>query len=459
MAGMGFELRKIFTKKSQTAQTLRVLHSSLTTLGAGLIFVVLVFAIGRLLNAMDAYGWQKEFFYASFMYISLMGILISSVVNSVLSRYVSDRIIEEKESQVCASMFGSMIISTLASALGMGVLCFVLWKCVRTDWTLLVLCYAFGIVWTLSHNVVVYASALKKCGAVIFSSIAGTLIFGGVMFLYYCINPANVLHGIYLALICGFFAFDLALACIIRKALGVPGTDYFAFCSYFKKHAFLWGSGLFFFWGLFISNVLYWYFSEMRFNLIGLFVAPSYDMSVFLILLCNMPGLFLFEYVFRKQLYAKYNRYVAAVEEGSFEVIERETEKLQKAVKLLLIFMYGMQFVISLIFAGLCGTWFETGGALSESQLQLFPLEIGVAFIFCMYYTITLFCYFSGYKESFVISVVFAVAVTGCSIYSCMIAGALYSLPLLAGGIIGWLVAFLLLQNRLKDLNAYMLCK
>ena len=459
MAGMGFELRKIITKKSQTAQTLRVLHSSLTTLGATLVFVVLLFALGRMINVMGADNVQEEFFFSSFIYISLLGILISSVVNSVLSRYVSDQIIEEKESKVCASMFGTMVFCTVVAALTMGAFCFIQWKNGMAEWSLLMLCYAWGIVWTLSHNLMVYASVLRKCGSVIAACIAGVIVFGGTMYVCYWVNPTNILQGMYMALVCGFFVVDLLLVCISRRALGVPGENYFAFLGYFKKHAFLWGSGLIFFLGLFSSNVLYWYFSDMSTKVAGVFLAPTYDMAVFMILLCNMPGLFLFEYVFRKQFYAKYNMYVSAVEEGSFEVIERENVTLQKAVKLLLIFMYGMQFVISVIFVGLCGTWFETGGSLSESMVVLLPMEIGVAFVFCMYYTITCFCYFSGYRESFIISTVFAVAATGVAVYCCMIGEKLYSLPLLVGGIMGWLVAFLLLKSRLKDLNAYMLCK
>lgn len=459
MAGMGFELRKIYTKESQTVQSLRVLHFSLTTLGAGLVFVVLLFTLGRLLNVLGAYGWQKEFFFVSFSYISLIGILISSVVNSVLSRYVSDRIVEEKESQACASLFGSMILSTIVASVCMGGFCFVLWRCGGRDWTQLVLCYVYGLMWTLSHNVLVYASALKKCGEVILSCIAGSLVFGGVMYVSYYVNPANILHGLYLALVCGFFVLDLGLVCIVRKALGAPGENYFAFCNYFGKHAFLWGSGLFFFVGLFIPNILYWYISEMSVKMAGVFMAPSYDMVVYMLFLCNMPGVFLFEYVFRKQFFDKYNRYVAAVEEGGFQIIEQENVTLQKAVRMMLIFLYGMQFVFSVIFVGLSGMWLETGGVLSESVVKLLPLEIGVAFIFCMYYTITLFCYFSGYKESFVISLIFAVTVSGVAAYCCMVAKDMYSLPLLVGGGVGWLNAFLWLRKRLKELNAYMLCK
>ena len=98
MAGMGFELRKIFAKKAQTAEPMRVLHSSLTTLGASLIFAILLFGLGGLLNVLQVSDAEKEIFFSSFAGSSLMGILISSVVNSVLSRYVSDKIMEEKES-------------------------------------------------------------------------------------------------------------------------------------------------------------------------------------------------------------------------------------------------------------------------------------------------------------------------------------------------------------------------
>lgn len=459
MAGMGFELKRIFTKKAQTAQSLRVLHSSLTTLGASLLFVVLLFVLAELLNRLSTSDTQKEFFFSSFIYISLVGIFISSVMNSVLSRYVSDRIIEAKESKVCASLFGSMVLSAIVAALGMGMFCFIQWKNGIADWSLLMLCYAFGIVWTLSHNLMVFASALKKCVSVIGACMAGVIVFCGIMYACYGVNSANIAHGVYIALVCGFFVVDLILVCINRKSLGGPGEDYFDFLGYFKQHAFLWGSGLFFFLGLWISNILYWYFSEINAKVAGMVLAPSYDMAVFMLLLCNFPGLFLFEYLIRKQFYAKYNMYVAAVEEGSFEVIKRENVTLSKAVKLQLIFMYGMQFVISVISVGLCSTVFGEGGVFGDTMELLLPLQIGMAFVFCMYYTITFFCYFSGYKESFIISVVFAVVVAGVAIFCCVIAKSMYALPLLVGGGIGWLVALLLLKNCLKDLNAYMLCK
>lgn len=118
MAGMGFELRKIFAKKAQTAEPMRVLPSSLTTLGASLIFAILLFGLGGLLNVLQVSDAEKEIFFSSFAGSSLMGILISSVVNSVLSRYVSDKIMEEKESRVCASLFGSMIFNSVWAAVG-----------------------------------------------------------------------------------------------------------------------------------------------------------------------------------------------------------------------------------------------------------------------------------------------------------------------------------------------------
>lgn len=443
MAGMGFELRKIFAKKAQTAEPMRVLHSSLTTLGASLIFAILLFGLGGLLNVLQVSDAEKEIFFSSFAGSSLMGILISSVVNSVLSRYVSDKIMEEKESRVCASLFGSMIFNSVWAAVGMGLLCFVQWKNGTVDWGLFVLCYLFGVLWTISHSLMVYATTLRKCSQVIVSCMAGAFVFGGIVYGCYSMNISDMVAGLYMALVAGLFVVDLCLVCICRKAFGAPGESYFEFLGYFKKHAFLWGSGLLFFIGFFIPSFLLWFYAGTGVNMI---------------LLCNLPGVLLFECLFRKQFYAKYNMYIAAIEEGSFEIIEREKITLQKALKLQLVFIYGMQFVASVVFTELSVIWMRDAGTFVK-PVELLPLEIGMAFVFCMYYTITFFCYFSGYKESFVITTVFAVVVMAVAVYCYVFANTFYTLPLFIGGGIGWLVAFLMLRKSLKDLNAYMLCK
>ena len=117
-----------------------------------------------------------------------------------------------------------------------------------------------------------------------------------------------------------------------------------------------------------------------------------------------------------------------------------------------------MQFVASVVFTELSVIWMRDAGTFVKS-VELLPLEMGMAFVFCMYYTITFFCYFSGYKESFVITTVFAVVVMAVAVYCYVFANTFYTLPLFIGGGVGWLVAFLMLRKSLRDLNAYMLCK
>ena len=117
MAGIGFELRRIFKRKSMFSAIWGTIYATMTTIGPTVIFILLLFVLKFALNFFGVSELEKLFFVSSFTYVFLVAILVSSVINTVLSRYISDCIFEEKEDRISASLFGVLTVGSVVSGM------------------------------------------------------------------------------------------------------------------------------------------------------------------------------------------------------------------------------------------------------------------------------------------------------------------------------------------------------
>ena len=83
MAGIGFELRKIFGKKTLLSGAWGVLYASMTTIGPSIMFILLLFLVRFTMQFFYAGEMEITFFTASFTYIFLSAVLIASFQNTV----------------------------------------------------------------------------------------------------------------------------------------------------------------------------------------------------------------------------------------------------------------------------------------------------------------------------------------------------------------------------------------
>ena len=89
MAGIGFELRKIFGKKTLVMNTFGILYSAFTTIGPSLVFILLLFVLRFLMGYYHSTELDMLFFAEAFTHIFLEASLIAGAVNTILSRYIS----------------------------------------------------------------------------------------------------------------------------------------------------------------------------------------------------------------------------------------------------------------------------------------------------------------------------------------------------------------------------------
>ncbi|MBP3912054.1 MAG: exopolysaccharide Pel transporter PelG [Niameybacter sp.] len=459
MAGIGFELRKIFGRKTLAAHVWGSLYATMTTIGPSILFAALLLIINWGIERCGGTEIEKTFFISSLVYISLIAILVSALFNPVLSRYISDRIFENKEEDIGASLFGVLAISSVISGILGAALCLALYYFDHIPLSFLMVYYWFCVCMSHTYILITYISALKKYKEVTFSYLIGVFITLGVFLIGYEYGHIPLIFAVYIGLTLGFLVTNVSLVYQCIRAFGWPMHRYFDFLPYFRRYPGLMMSGITYILGFYSSSIIYWFFSDMQVK-IGIFrTTPQYDAALFLALIINLPSLVIFVVKVETVFYEKYIVYLSALNKGSFEIIEKERKSMVDTINLQLFFIYEIQFIITVICICLINIFFPYLGISSDILNNFMVLGIGIYCVFCMYITIIFLYYYEDYKSACIAGSTFFIVATFVAIIIVSIGAPYYSLPILVGGIVGWVISFTLLRKRLHHLNAFLVCR
>ena len=170
-----------------------------------------------------------------------------------------------------------------------------------------------------------------------------------------------------------------------------------------------------------------------------------------------MPSLVIFVVKVETSFYEKYTLYVSALNNGTHDLIRKERGVMVRELRYQLFFAYEIQLIITVVLACLSSVFRPYLNA-STHMLQMFViLSLGIYTVFCMYFTIIVFYYFSDYGGACISALVF-LSVTVLGAAGAVLLNNFYPLPLLLGGLCGWIVSFLLLRRRMEKLDSFLMC-
>ncbi len=458
MAGIGFELKKIYGRKTLASNVWGTIYATMTTIGPAVLSAVLLLLLKVLLDQAGLTVLESRFFSSAATYAFLLAMLVAVVFSAPVSRYISDCIFLEKEEDICPSAFGLLAITSALSGLMMLALCFGV-HLTTPDVSLgFLVCYYFlGVLVTDAFSMMTYASALKHYKTLTLSFFLGFMLALASFFLcVYGLGVDKVTSGC-VALVCCYFVVVISLVFECVKAFGTPHGNAFAFLSYLPKYPKLTIAGIAYTFGLYSTTIIYWFLSGMAEQVSIFHTTPAYDIALFMAVVVTMPSLVIFVVKVETSFYEKYTLYVSALNNGTSELIDKERGVMARVLRHQLFFVYEIQLIITVISICLIAVFFPYLG-VSVQMLQFFVmLSLGVYAAFCMYFTIVVFYYFSDYAGACISAVVFfAVTVIGALIAA--LTNAFYPVPLLVGGLAGWVVSFLLLRRRMENLDSFLMC-
>lgn len=458
MAGIGFELKKIYGRKTLAARLWGTVYATMTTIGPSVVSAVLLLVLEFLLNQAGLAVVEERFFAASTTYAFVLATLSAVLFAAPVSRYISDCIFLERESDICPSAFGVLTLSTVVSGIVMLVLCAGIHYSQNSVSTAYLISYYFlGVLVTDAYSMMTYASALKHYKALTFSFFLGALLAVGVYFL--CIGQFAVdkVTAACIGLVCCYFLIVLALVSQCVKAFGIPRGRFFAFLTYFRRYPKLTIGGIAYTLGIYCSTIIYWFFSGMAEQISIFRTTPTYDIGLFLAVVVNMPSLVIFVVKVETTFYEKYTLYVSALNNGPYDLIEKDRVIMVRTLRHQLFFVYEIQLIITVVAVCLISVFLPYLSAGVHMLSMFVVLSLGIYTVFCMYFTIIVFYYFSDYGGACISSLVFLL-VTACGAVGAVRLNDFYPLPLLLGGLCGWIVSFLLLRRRMERLDSFLMC-
>lgn len=461
MAGIGFELKKIYGRKTLASNLWGTLYATMLTIGPTVLSALLMLVLNTLLSRTGLTVLEGRFFISSTTYAFLSALLVTSFFATPVSRYIADCIYLGRESEIFPSAFGVLAFTTSISGVVMALLCAGVYVHAQGQVPVyfLVAYYFLGVLVTDAYTLMNYASALKHFRTLTFSFILGLLLSVGVYFL--CSGRLGIdgVTSACIALATCFLAVIFALVLQCTRAFGAPRGRYFAFLPYFRQYPTLAVGNFSYMLGLYGPTLIYWFFSEAREQISIFRTAPSYDMAMFLAFAVNVPALVIFVVKVETAFYEKFVVYVSALNNGTLHMIQKERDVMTRALLQELFFVYEVQLIITVVLVCLVSLIFPYLDASIQMLHMFVMLSLGICTVFCMYFTIVVFYYFSDYTGACISSLVF-LAVTALGAAMACQGGSFYvlPLPLLVGGLSGWFVSFALLRRRMESLDSFLMC-
>src|SRR6266498_3321982 len=108
MAGIGFELKKLFSKKGILLTARANLYASLIVAGPMLLGVLLLLGTKWISNRGGATTHQQDLIVVIITYSLLFSLLLSSLFLFVLARYVADMLYINAYHRILPSMYGAI---------------------------------------------------------------------------------------------------------------------------------------------------------------------------------------------------------------------------------------------------------------------------------------------------------------------------------------------------------------
>ena len=334
MAGIGFELKKMF-KSSRLSSVFKVYgYSAILSSGPWLISIISILFIGMIKSYRKEFSFSIIQFQVIITYILAISLIISSPFQLSFSRYVSDKIFKKEEDYVLPSYIGVIFI---LFALGIFVA--------------ILLAY-FLLIEASLLLVIIFISTL-----IIISGtwIANTLLLGikrykTIFIAYFFSYLLIILISIFMPykrvewLVISFFVGNsvlfFGLSAIIVK--NYPSNRFINLGFITRKGErfmpCLVFASIFYNLGIWIDKFVFWFSESTGYRIIsGLNASVVYDLPIFLAYISIVPGMAIFFYRLEADFVEKYEYYFRLVREnGRLSEIEDAKDDMIETLRLML---------------------------------------------------------------------------------------------------------------------------
>ena len=399
MAGIGFELKKIYKKNTVAAHIKGGFYSVFVTIGHVLITIGVLMVVKVLLRDSFDSLYSEQLYSAIVVHSFIFPLIFTSGITIVLSRYIADKLWNRKHADIASSILGVLTLYVVVfSWPGIGLL----GRGQDLPLLLKILSYLLYMQMGLIYLLMTYVSALKNYKEIAQSFIVGMgTVIGLVLltkeFLYQ--NDAIVVYLIF------YFALGTLLTLIglymaVRKVFKQMNGNYFEFLLYFKKYPKLFFSNVAYTITLYAHNFLFWNHPATKQQVSVFHFSEAFDLATAFAVYSILPAAVLFVVRTEVFFYDTYRAYLDAINYGTGSEIKKRKQEMERSMWEEFLYSMEVQGLISLFCLIIGLLFFKQTGAPSLTN-EVFPaLVLGIYLLYFSFLGGTLMQYFENYDDS-----------------------------------------------------------
>lgn len=455
MAGIGFELRRLFKGNGLLVNIRAFLYSSFITIGPVLMNMSMILFLQNILKHVGISYLDRELFLVSVMYCFIFSMIVTSGFSMFTSRYIADQIYEEKFDNIFPSLIGNVGICSLIG----GVCFFAYFFHSPLTFGLRLTIYVFFVELIFLSLLMIYISVLKDYRRIAVGYLIGVTlsVVLGVIFLTFLED--NPIHLLFIAMDLGMLITILIFTWSIREYFPFPGKGYFEYLSYWKKYSSIFFTNVFYSIGLYIHNIMYWQIEGNRIVEDTFFYNPSYDYPSFYAALSIFPAIVLFTVKVETNYYEAYQKYYESIiNGGNLREVQNAKENMNRTAFSELIYIMEIQLFFTILFM------FGGMKILPVLGISGINLDTFITLLIGYYVTINLFVvmifllYHDDRKGALWVSFIFFIGNTGFTNFFILQGINFAGFGLLSGGFIALVVAIIRFWRFQKGIQYRVYC-
>jgi uncharacterized membrane protein len=348
MAGIGFELKKLFKATGVLSMLKAYGYTGMVTAGPmllGVCFLLSINYIGKLAGLAKA---DQDLLVCMITYCLIASMVINSIFSMVMTRYIADLLYEEKEKDVLPSMEGMFALVLPVS----GFLWIIFLINAGIDFSLCVLNFILFIellvVWTEMN----YLTAIKDYRGILLSYIYA-IIFAVAFALFGCSYFGASVYVLMISVTIGYGVMIVYDMMLLYRYFPNSQENHFAFLPWFDEYGDLMLVGFFTNIGLFSHLVIAW-FGKVGIQIKGLYYgAPQHDVPALFAFITILITTINFVASVEVNFYPKYRRYYDLFNgTGSISEIEQAEKEMLTVLEHELVYtarrqLYGTAVILS----------------------------------------------------------------------------------------------------------------
>lgn len=455
MAGIGFELKKLFVGRGAIRKLRAYAYASIVCSGTMLLAMVLLLGIEELAKLSGAAEHERETLVSMVIYAMLFSMLLTSLLQTLLSRYVADMLYREMPERVMPSLLGASLLLMVPGGLAFALL---LWNAPgipAVDRVLDGILFLELIPIWLQMAYITAAKDYRRILEVFAAGVISALALGAALIF----SGLNAQTTLLIALAVGYGVMLTGFTGVLLRYFPSGFGSPFAFIEWFDHTPNLMAIGLFGMAGAFAHLILMW-FSPLGESVSGPFrQAATHDAAAFFAFLVTLPANISFVVSVEVNFYQKYRQYFnAIIGGGTLSEISSARESMNTVLKQEVFKLAQVQVFFMVAYIIVMRYFLKAIGFTTDMIAMFQIMSIGYSAFAIGNSMMLLLLYFNDQFGALISTLVFFAVNTAVTAWAMNGPPLYYDIGLVAGGILMYLTALPRLFRYVKRIDYHVFC-